>query len=159
VSGTMTMVEGIRGFSGEYAFLSNFHLSPVTVGDGLVYPSGEHAFQAQKTPDRPTRERIARLATPGEAKGAGRHVALRSDWERIKKQVMLRVVLGKFCRNENDELARLLCATGRAPLVESNTWHDNYWGDCRCGRPSCSEPGKNYLGGILMAVRLVLRED
>jgi predicted NAD-dependent protein-ADP-ribosyltransferase YbiA (DUF1768 family) len=72
---------------------------------------------------------------------------------------MLRVVLGKFCRNEDDELARLLCATGDIPLVEQNTWHDNYWGDCRCGRPSCGEPGKNYLGGILMAARLVLCED
>jgi hypothetical protein len=44
VSGTMTMVEGIRSFTGKYAFLSNFHLSPVTVGDGIIYPSGEHAF-------------------------------------------------------------------------------------------------------------------
>jgi ribA/ribD-fused uncharacterized protein len=154
--GISTAAGLIRGFTGEYAFLSNFYQSPVMVF-GIEYPTAEHAFQAQKTKDRDTRIRIASLATPGEAKAAGRHVQLRDDWEMVKKQLMLRVVLAKF--NPSQGLSRLLCATGRAPLVESNTWHDNYWGDCRCGRPSCGEPGKNYLGGILMAVRLVLRED
>ena len=149
--------EEIRGFTGKYGFLSNFHLSPVTVGDGIVYPSGEHAFQAQKTLDRADRQRIADMPAPGEAKGAGRHVPLRTDWERVKKQIMLRVVLGKFCRNE--ELSDLLRETGRARLVEGNTWHDNYWGDCRCGRFSCGTPGLNYLGEILMAARMILRVD
>lgn len=151
------VMEGITDFTGEYAFLSNFWLAPVMMPDAITYPSGEHAFQAQKTTYTRERQRIAALPAPGEAKGAGRRVQLRPDWERIKKQVMLRVVLAKFCHDP--ELARLLCETGPAPLAEGNTWHDNYWGDCRCGRAACAEQGSNYLGQILMAVRLVLRED
>jgi ribA/ribD-fused uncharacterized protein len=85
-------------------------------------------------------------------------VDLRPDWERIKKQVMLRVVLAKFARNP--ELAAELRETGNACLIEGNTWHDNYWGDCRCGGPSCTgTDGWNYLGQILMAARMVLRDD
>jgi ribA/ribD-fused uncharacterized protein len=152
------VVEGITRFSGPYAFLSNFHPSPLSIPpETITYPTAEHAFQAFKTLNTAERRRIAGLPTPGAAKGAGRHVDLREDWERLKKQVMLRVVLAKFARNP--DLAEQLCATGKAPLLEGNDWHDNYWGDCRCGRPSCGHLGGNYLGQILMAARLVLRAD
>lgn len=155
---TETGVHVIAAFDGPYRFLSNFHPSPVTgLGDGITYPTGEHAFQAQKTPEIGVRRRIAAYELPGAAKAAGRQVDLRSDWERIKKQVMLRVVLAKFCRNP--DLAAKLCETGHALLIEGNTWHDNYWGDCHCARPSCEKPGLNYLGSILTAARLVLRQD
>jgi hypothetical protein len=33
----------IKGFLGEYSFLSNFYLCPVYY-EGLVYPSSENAF-------------------------------------------------------------------------------------------------------------------
>jgi ribA/ribD-fused uncharacterized protein len=155
---TAEPLQAIGTFDGPYAFLSNFCPSPITgLGDGITYPTAEHAFQAQKTPEIDVRRRIAAYNLPGAAKQAGRQVNLRSDWERIKKQVMLRVVLAKFARNP--DLSRQLAATGHAVLVEGNTWHDNYWGDCHCGRPKCAEPGLNYLGSILMAARLVLRED
>ena len=148
----------VDSFTGTYAFLSNFHLSRIAdLGDGITYPTGEHAFQAQKTWNYEERARIARTSSPGAAKGLGRGLALRSDWESVKKPLMLRVELAKF--RQDRELSRLLCGTGDAVLVEGNTWHDNYWGDCRCGRAACREPGRNYLGRILMAVRLVLRED
>jgi ribA/ribD-fused uncharacterized protein len=148
----------IGAFDGPYRFLSNFYPASVYgLGDGLTYPTAEHAFQAQKTALLEVRRRIAEYVTPAAAKSAGRQVELRSDWERIKKQVMLRVVLAKFCRDA--DLARELCDTGHALLVEGNTWHDNYWGDCHCGRPACAAPGKNYLGSILTSARLVLRED
>ena len=149
--------EGITRFVGAYAFLSNFHPSVVYIGDNIAYPTAEHAFQAYKTADMSQRIRIAHLSTPGEAKGAGRRVDLRPDWEQIKKQAMLRVVMAKF--THDPERAAALCATDRAPLMEGNTWHDNYWGDCRCGQQACDPRGLNYLGQILMAARMVLRAN
>jgi len=49
-----------------------------------------------------------------------------------------------------------LLATGDTKLLEGNRWHDNFWGNCDC--PNCRDkPGLNYLGKILMRVRLELR--
>ena len=157
MTGPVVAVPGITRFTGPHAFLSNFHPSVVYIGDNIAYPTAEHAFQAYKTSDMSQRIRIAQLPTPGEAKGAGRRVDLRPDWEQIKKQAMLRIVMAKFAHDPG--LAAELCATGKAPLLEGNTWHDNYWGDCSCGRAACTGTGRNYLGQILMAARLVLRED
>jgi ribA/ribD-fused uncharacterized protein len=144
-------------FAGRWECLSNFHASPLIVGDGITYPTAEHAFQAMKTLDRGIRKTIAAYQLPGAAKQAGRKLDLRPDWERVKKQVMLHVVMAKFARNS--DLAAVLCATGDATLIEGNTWHDNYWGDCHCGRAACGTAGRNYLGRILTAARLVLQDD
>lgn len=147
----------IAEFSGAWAFLSNFHQSPVVLDDGLSYPSAEHAFQAQKTGNISERMSILHCRTARDAKAAGRKVTLIDDWDGVRKRVMLDVVMAKFW--QRPELADALCGTGSAVLVEGNRWHDNYWGDCHCGRPACERPGSNYLGRILMSVRLVLRED
>lgn len=156
--GTITSApKAITAFTGRWDFLSNFHPSPLAMSDRIIYPTGEHAFQAQKTWDLEVRRAIASYELPGAAKQAGRRIDLRGDWEAAKKQVMLRVVLNKF--TQSLDLAAKLLATGNAVLVEGNTWHDNYWGDCHCGRTACDTPGLNYLGQILMAVRLVLRDD
>jgi ribA/ribD-fused uncharacterized protein len=149
--------EIIGEFAGARRFLSNFWPAPLTMDDGITYPTAEHAYQAHKAADRLSRAAVARLATPGEAKEAGQRLALRPDWASVRKPVMLRAVLGKF--GGHPDLARQLCGTGSARLVEGNTWHDNYWGDCGCGRPECAAPGANYLGEILMAARLILRPD
>lgn len=69
-------------------------------------------------------------------------------------QTMSRLVLAKFL--DHPELAHQLLATGDALLIEGNRWHDNTWGDCRCGsrdRHNCVPPGSNWLGQILMSVR------
>lgn len=144
----------ISSFSGEHRFLSNFYSSPVTAPDRTVYPTVEHAFQAAKTLDTYQRAAIRQLATPGEAKRAGRTIALRSDWDQVKKRIMLELILVKFTKDP--ELKEALRATAGSPLREGNTWHDNYWGDCTCGRKACEEEGLNALGKILMSVRFVL---
>jgi N-glycosidase YbiA len=110
----MTTVTGervITEFAGAWRFLSNFSPSPLTMPDGVTYPTAEHAFQAQKTLIPAMRDHIAALPTPAEAKRAGRTADLRPDWERIKKQMMLRIVMAKFGRNP--ERARALCGTTR----------------------------------------------
>lgn len=146
----------IMAFRGAWAFLSNFHPA-VLVWEDIEYPTSEHAFNAGKTLNHLERCRIAIASTPREAKRLGRSVQLRPGWdERVRFEVMAAVLRAKFtCRPER---AAALLGTGDAMLVEGNTWHDQTWGDCRCGRPTCTEPGANHLGRLLMKLRDELGE-
>lgn len=144
----------IAVFEGDFEFLSNFFPSPI-VHEGITYPTNEHFFQAMKTLDPLERKSVANAATPGRAKRLGRKIALRSDWEAIKSDVMLQGLRLKFA---NPVLAEKLLATGNKILVEGTTWHDNEWGDCSCDK--CKHiPGQNKLGKLLMQVREELRNN
>lgn len=138
----------IGSFSGEYRYLSNFWPAEVTF-EGHRYPSVEHAYQAAKSLDAAARSRIAALPTPSEAKRAGRALTYRSDWDRVKLDVMEQCVRDKF--KNNADLGAKLLATGEAELVEGNDWGDEFWGVCE-GR------GANHLGKILMKIRAELRQ-
>lgn len=140
-------------FSGQYEFLSNFSAHPVQY-DGFVFPTLENAFQAAKTVDYHTRGTFVDL-TPGQAKRAGRQLSLRMDWEQRKVPIMRFLLASKFTITAH--LASALVHTGNWQLVETNTWHDNEWGDCLCGRPACAPPGKNLLGISLMQLRSYLQ--
>lgn len=135
--------KAIRGFSGEYHFLSNFYFSPFLY-EGMLYPTAEHAFQAAKTLDLQEAAYIRRLSMPGAAKRAGQLVCLRYDWNAIKLDVMEEIVRAKF--RQNDTIGTKLIGTFPAYLEETNTWGDTYWGVCK-GR------GENHLGHILMRIR------
>ena len=139
-------------FDGDFDFLSNFSLAEVEL-DGRKYPTVEHAYQAAKTFDQEWRERIQSASTPGRAKRLGRKVPLHPDWEEIKTSVMLQLLRQKF---SDPELNKRLLDTGDQYLAEGNTWHDNFWGICRCGR--CHD-GQNKLGELLMQVRDELRSS
>lgn len=136
----------IDEFSGEYRFLSNFFPSPVTY-EGIEFPTVEHAFQAAKTMDTVERIRIAELKKPGEAKRAGRKVALRPDWENVKEKIMLDILRLKFAY---PDLRKYLLNTGEVKLEEGNTWGDRYWG-------TCFGIGRNRLGHLLMKLRKELQ--
>ena len=87
---------------------------------------------------------------PGKAKGVGRRVALRPDWEEVKAEIMYEIVLSKF--TQHPELAEKLLETGDKTLVEGNSWNDTCWGvNLQTGQ------GENRLGVILMRVREKLR--
>ena len=135
--------QSIDSFSCEYAFLSNFYPSPLTY-EGISYPTVEHAFQAQKTFDETERKKIAQCKKPGRAKGLGRKVKLRQDWESVKVGIMTEIIRIKF--ESDEELKTLLLETGTAKLIEGNTWNDRFWG-------VCGGKGKNWLGRILMQIR------
>lgn len=146
----------IDNFSEKYFFLSNFYNVYVEY-DGTVYSSTEAAFQAAKTMDMVERARIARLS-PSDAKRAGRRLQLRSDWESVKDKVMYDVCFAKFSANDSSGLRERLLETGDEELVEGNTWHDNYWGNCTCDK--CKDiPGRNQLGKTLMRIRDELRSE
>ncbi|MCP9491556.1 MAG: NADAR family protein [Solirubrobacteraceae bacterium MAG38_C4-C5] len=133
----------IERFSGDYAFLSNFHPSTVAFDEAL-YPTLEHAFQAAKSTSRRERQEIREAPTPARAKRLGRRVALGGDWEARRVGVMRALLVDKFTRHP--ELAARLAATAPRRLVEGNDWGDRFWGVCD-GR------GLNQLGRLLMAVR------
>ncbi|WP_159602601.1 NADAR family protein [Agromyces humi] len=131
----------INSFTGDYAFLSNFHVEK----DGKTV---EHRFQAAKTKSAYEKSLIMKAQNPGAAKKLGRTVTLRPDWEQVKVAIMVNLVREKFT---DPELAALLRATGDATLIEGNLWNDRFWGvDRRTGY------GKNVLGHTLMLVRAAL---
>ena len=140
-------METINGFRGQYGFLSNFYPAPITF-EGHVYPTSEHLYQALKTEISSEREFVRNAGTPGESKRRGRQTTVRENWNAIKIAKMREVVREKFL--QNPELGRKLLDTDDALLVEENTWNDQFWGVCR-GK------GENYLGLVLMNVRLELR--
>jgi ribA/ribD-fused uncharacterized protein len=152
----------ISRFSGEYRFLSNFYAAPFQFGrENSRWPTVEHAFQAAKTLDQTERQWVLAAETGAEAKKRGRQVTRRSDWDYIRKAVMLRMVLAKF--SQHQDLAVRLVATGDKILVEGNTWGDDFWG--AVNRPAEAGDtlwgpvplaGKNWLGRILMMVRDVM---
>lgn len=143
----------ITKFRGQNYFLSNFYQAPVKY-QGLFFANNEAAFQGAKVIS--TKQENQRLSFTSliarDAKHKGRHVLLRSDWEKVKDQVMYDIVLDKFTRNQ--DLCDKLLATKDAELIEGNTWHDTYW-----GYDITKKRGKNKLGKILMQVRQQLRKE
>lgn len=124
-------------------------MSPVEL-DGEVYPSVEHAYQSAKTMDTRLRKHIQNTPTPGAAKKAGRKLEIRKDWEEIKLSVMEDLVRQKF--TNNSLLKQRLLDTGNEPLIEGNTWGDQFWG-------VSDGKGLNHLGFILMDIREELRNN
>jgi len=142
-------------FKNELDFLSNFYPCAIQ-WRGTFWPTVEHAFQAAKCAHPEDEEPIRKAPTPGIAKGMGRHVLLRPDWEKIKVDIMTDLVYRKFryCKHTQEAipLSELLIETGQCPLEEGNYWHDNFWGNCYCKK--CERiRGKNILGIILEEIR------
>lgn len=137
-------------FSAGNRFLSNFYYCPILWG-GTVYPSAEHLYQARKTSDPQWQERIASAVTPRSAKELGQQAPLINGWDYLKVAVMEDVVREKF--RQNSTLNDQLIATGEQVLIEGNSWHDQFWGDCWCPQHRRID-GKNALGIVLMRVRL-----
>jgi ribA/ribD-fused uncharacterized protein len=136
----------ITQFKGAWGFLSNPYTYRVTV-EGVVYPSAEHAFQAQKTINPGIRRQISCMPNWRDAKQLGRTTPLRSGWNEYWRYVaMMTVLRNKF----SDGLVGSLLGTGNAYLIEGNHWHDNTWGICYCGK--CTN-GHNLLGWMLMQLR------
>lgn len=139
----------ITAFKGAYGFLSNFYPAKIVTDwdPEPIYPTAEHAFQAQKTWNLRERRIIAGAGSPGEARRLGRSVSLQGSWEQTRKRIMLETLLRKF--TQNPELRQWLIATGDTELQEGNTWGDRYWG-------MVDGQGENWLGRLLMMVREVL---
>lgn len=107
------MTVSIGRFAGQFSFLSNFYESSIEY-EGISYPTVEHAFQAAKTQDSETRQQIANMQKPSEAKAAGNRNGILKDfnpakWEFIKDGVMEQLLRIKF---QDPKLKNLLVQTG-----------------------------------------------
>lgn len=134
-----------------YGEFSNFSRHPIEL-DGVVWPTSEHYFQAQKFAGTPFAEEVRAQATPMLAAQMGRRrdLPFRADWETVKDDVMRRALRAKF--THHPELRALLMGTGEAEIVE-HTANDSYWADGGDGS------GRNRLGELLMELRDFLRGE
>lgn len=143
------MKANFEAFRGDDFYLSNFYPCPVR-WDGEVWPSAEHAYQAAKAEFREDKMAILRM-TAGQAKRYSRKMKMRADFHNNKVGIMAKIVEAKFLAHRHLRLK--LYATDGQPIVEYNTWHDNFWGQCTCDRCRGKIEGQNHLGKILMKLR------
>lgn len=136
----------IKGFFGDYRFLSNYHQVPILY-DGIMYQSTEAAYQAAKCIDEKDKIEF-KFYGPGKAKREGQKVKMRPDWDQIKDQIMYDINLIKYTTDE--DLKYKLLSTGERYLEETNYWQDDYWG-------VVNGWGENKLGNILMKIRADLK--
>jgi len=133
---------------------SNYHPSKCEY-EGLQYENGEAAFQSAKTLNKEERRKF-QTVNPSAAKRMGRQLELRPNWEEVKYNVMLDILLSKF---QEPSLKQMLLDTGSKIIVEDTTgWHDNEWGDCSCEKCK-SQQGKNLLGKALVEIRTKILRD
>jgi ribA/ribD-fused uncharacterized protein len=133
----------MASFRGDRFFLSNFYKCNVRYS-GVLYPTSEHAYQAQKPNSKEGHDAVRNCLTPGQAKREARRWPHWPDFHVVKVSVMRDIVRAKFTQNLG--LKQMLLDTGDEPLVEENTWGDRFWG-------TVNGQGENWLGRILMEVR------
>ncbi len=157
----MKKPEEIRGFEGQYEFLSNFYICPMNMNiNNIVFHFGSsevayQMFKIFKDWENPTQEELLRALafvsdcpTPGRAKRKGRKIEVDAEyWDSAKKDVMYEILKAKF---QNLVLKEKLLKTEDAYLEETNTWNDTYWG-------VCNGKGQNILGKLLMRLRSDIR--
>lgn len=122
----------------------------------VEFLTGEHAFAAMKFwgTDWSHFADIVEADDPNTAKGLGRSRKhpLREDWEIVKLDVMAAVIRAKF--DPDREETAFLLKTGDKMLVEGTWWGDDVWG---VALDEAGQPGRNWLGTLLMARRAELR--
>lgn len=145
-------------FSGEFALLDNFAPTSIWYG-GLRYPTTEHAFAAMKSNYPSIQAKIRKTPSPGSAKGMGRQVKLREDWDEVKFGFMWEILQAKFfdpSHPYHENLIRLLVSTKGRMIWEGNSWNDKIWGVT--ANPNGTWSGQNALGVMLMMIRRIVLE-
>ena len=136
-------------------FLNNSFPCKIAIRD-LRFRCAEAAFQAIKFyPDKKTMKLFQYLDgkaafTLGEDLSNKWTQAQRNNWDSHKAFEMYKVVRAKFVQNE--DLRKLLLATGNAYLVEHTPLdrREGFWGDNSDGT------GENWLGRIAMLARAAI---
>jgi len=124
---------------------------PKIIVDMEVYPGVEQYFQLMKfegTKFFESAKAGMASADPARAYEIGQKYELRSDWEKVKENVMGKAVFAKF--SQNMELRQLLLSTGDHHLVQLKPG-DCYWGTGADGL------GQNKLGVLLELARKKFR--
>ncbi len=146
--------KNIKGFFGEYSFLSNFFKCPNGIYfNNIVFPSTENAYQSFKFSEKYAKAFAQLTATQSKElakmiKDKDKSGYNDDDWRKKKKDIMFGLVFQKFT---NDlDFKKKLIDTKDKYLEESNSWGDQYWG-------VCNGVGENNLGKILMRVRDLIK--
>ena len=138
----------IKGFFGEYRFLSNFGSAKINF-ENVSYSSVEIAYQAAKW--KPEDRKYFLSCTSLEAIKYNRDNVpngyAKDEWDAMKEEIMYSLCRQKFDPNLNPENYEKLIAIGDKHLEEMNWWGDTYWGTDKDGN------GQNMLGKILMRIR------
>jgi predicted NAD-dependent protein-ADP-ribosyltransferase YbiA (DUF1768 family) len=127
------------------------------VVDRWTYPSVENAYQAAKCQWKDDKCLMVN-ASPSESKQLVKEVVCVDNFNRIGTMEALLyqkfgvdMSLAQMSMSHANLQVKLL-NTGREIIIEGNTWHDNFWGNCTCSR-CIHTPGANVLGSLLMHVR------
>ncbi len=146
-----------HGQTDPFYEFSNSYKIPIVI-DREIWPSVIHYVEAQKLANAEDGNEFfnkhvmaIRLASsPEEAvrMARDRSHSLRSDWEEVKDEIMLKALTAKFTQHKH--LYDKLMPTGNALIVQ-HTGEDLYWGDGENGR------GQSMLGNLLMKLRDQLR--
>ena len=131
-----------------YGEFSNFALFPIII-EGVLWPTSEHFYQAQKFNELELQKRVRAAATPYLAAQIGRdpNLPMREDWDNVRDGFMLIALNAKY--SQYSVLKELLLSTNHAHIFE-HTKNDCYWADCG------DRTGKNMLGLQLMQIRAEL---
>lgn len=143
--------EKLGPFKDKLHWMSNFY--PVQIFcDGLVFPSVENAYQAQKLPLSLKDRKVEFIScTAAQAKALSREYPIKDGWRQEKVSVMKSLLVKKFpC--VDTPLTRNLLETKNAILLHENLHNDRYWG-------VVNGLGANILGFLLMERRSFLFEE
>lgn len=124
---------------------SNFSAHTVNY-NGIVYPTAEHAYHAQKFENLQMQEQIKLCISPLEAWELAGQLRLhrRADWDEVKVAIMADILRAKV--SQHPEVHEALIATGTEEIVELNP-KDDFWGSGPDGN------GQNQTGKILTRIR------
>jgi len=136
--------------------LSNFSNHAIYL-KGVVWPTVEHYYQAQKFAGSPVEAQIRECASPMQAKqlaneqsGMLWNETQTQRWQAKKETVMYEGLTAKF--TQHPQLQVLLLSTGNRRIAE-HTEHDHYWGD------GINGTGSNRLGELLQQLRSALQAN
>lgn len=139
--------EAVGFYPREFYVLDNFSAFAIQF-DGEVYPTAEHAYQAQKIDhSHPEIAELIRTApSPHEAKMLAEKSRdfWRADWDRLKLRIMEDILRAKL--QQHSYCRKKLLETGEMPIVEDSPY-DSFWGI------GLDRRGENRLGKLWMLLR------
>ncbi|KAG5486671.1 hypothetical protein LSCM1_07924 [Leishmania martiniquensis] len=131
----------------QYGVLSPLSPSPLVVRH-VQYPSLHHYFLCERFKGSPAEQWVAEATTVWSldriVKSAEAEGHQRSNWNKVKVDVML---LGTYLKFKQNEAARSVLLSTHPSLLLYHTPTDDFWGDGGDGK------GKNVLGVVTMAAR------
>ena len=149
----------IYGFTSvENRWLSNFYKLQYPIEyRNLAFNTTENLYQALKCKHDSDFVKFADIS-PYEAKKLGQTVELIDEWDYgqfLKFEVMKFVTDLKY---DQAFFKEKLLATEDYYIEETNSWHDNIYGNCNCDK--CKDIiGLNHLGKIIMEKRERLKKE